>query len=284
MPKIALLQHSYKNTKENTISFCEKQIQIAAESGAKIVCFQELFCYPYFCQTVNESNFELAETIPGEISKKFSTIAAKFNLVLIIPYFEKRLNGLYNNTALVIDADGAMLGVYRKHHIPEDPGFHEKYYFSQGDGGYKVFNTKYGKISVLICWDQWYPEASRIVSLMGAEIIFYPTAIGILAGEESLQNQYIDAWETIQRASAIANGVFVASVNRVGVESKMKFWGNSFISDPFGKVISKSDNKSDEIIYADIDFNLITKTRIAWPFLRDRRIETYQLINQRALS
>lgn len=276
---IALVQHAYKDSLE----YIENNIKKAADQGAAIICLQELFSTPYFCRTIDPAHFDLAETFPGKLTRFFSALAKKYEVVLIVPFFEKRLKGLYHNSAFVVDADGSLLGIYRKQHIPDDPSFYEKYYFSPGDEGYKVFKTKYGTISVLICWDQWFPEAARTVALMGAEILFYPTAIGILNGEESCESKYMRAWKTIQQSHAIANGIYVASVNRVGQEGEIQFWGNSFVCDPFGEIISPASEKKETLILTEIDFDLITEVRHTWPFLRDRRTDTYPVLLRKAV-
>lgn len=276
---IALIQHAYKDSLE----YIETQIKLAADQGAAIICLQELFSTPYFCRTIDSSHFSLAESFPGKLSRFFSALAKKHEVVLIVPFFEKRLKGLYHNSAFVVDADGSLLGIYRKQHIPDDPSFYEKFYFSPGDEGYKVFKTKFGTISVLICWDQWFPEAARTVALMGAEILFYPTAIGILKGEESSESKYMQAWKTIQQSHAIANGVYVASVNRVGKEEEMDFWGNSFVCDPFGEIISPPSERKETLILTEIDYNLIDEVRHTWPFLRDRRPDTYPVLLRKAI-
>ncbi|EKD26790.1 MAG: hypothetical protein ACD_79C01014G0008 [uncultured bacterium] len=282
--KIACIQMSYKKNYEKTIKVTENLFVQACKKNAKIICFQELFHSDYFCQSIDEVNFSKAVSIPGELTQMFCALAKKFQVVVILPVFERRLEGLYSNSAAVINHEGKILDVYRKIHIPDDPCFYEKYYFSEGESGYKVFDTKYGKIAVLICWDQWFPEAARIVSLMGAQAIFYPTAIGIIKGEEKSSKKFCDAWKTIQRASAIANGVYVAAVNRTGEEGNLKFWGNSFICDPFGEVVTEGKSNKDEILYADLDYDAIAKTRHMWPFLRDRRVDTYKDIISKALA
>ena len=256
-------------------------IEKAAEGGARIILLQELFNSLYFCQQVDESNFDLAEAIPGPATEILGNLARKLQVVIVASLFEYRAPGLYHNTAAVLDADGSYLGKYRKMHIPEDPGFHEKYYFTPGDLGYKVFNTRYAKIGVLICWDQWYPEAARITATMGADLLVYPTALGGLSQESDEEmRDFVDAWEVIQRSHAIANGVFVASVNRTGTEGNIRFWGDSFVAGPFGKVLARAGS-GDEILYCDIDPGTIDKQRRTWPYLRDRRIESYGPILQR---
>jgi len=280
---ITLIQHSFKGNLNKTLEYVEDEIQKAASMGADIISLQELFFLPYFCNKVDDCNFKYAILKDDEIVKRFQSLAKKNEIVLIFPFFEKRMDGVYNNSALVIDADGTIIDIYRKQHIPDDPSFHEKFYFSQDDSGFKIFECKFGKIAVLICWDQWFPEAARIVTLMGAEIIFYPTAIGILPGEESLKSKYVDAWKTMGKAAAIANGVFVAMVNRVGQEGNINFWGESFICDPFGLVL-ESAGDDEKILSSTIDKKLIEETRIIWPFLRDRRIDSYKDILKRIIE
>jgi len=258
----------------------------AAQKGANIICLQELFNTLYFCNEHDEDNFDLAEAINGDLVLRASTLAKELDVVLILPFFEKRAQGLYHNSLVVIDADGSVLGSYRKMHIPDDPGFHEKYYFTPGDDetGFPVFETKFGKIGALICWDQWYPEAARISALKGAEIIFYPTAIGTLKRESRKQKKiFKDAWITIQRSHAIANGCFVAAVNRVGKESGTKFWGNSMVIGPFGELIEEGGEK-EEVIIAEIDLNAIESQRREWPFFRDRRIDMYDGVLKRIID
>lgn len=258
-------------------------IREAAIQGAQIICLQELFNTLYFCVDYNEEYFEWAEPLNGELVQSLQELAKELEVVIIAPFFERRAKGVYHNSLVVIDADGRVLGNYRKTHIPDDPGFYEKYYFTPGDEhtGFKVFDTRYGKVGTLICWDQWYPEAARITALKGADIIFYPTAIGTLATEgRKEQIEYRDAWETIQRSHAIANGCFVASVNRVGKESGSRFWGGSFVAGPFGQVLDKA-GKKEEILVTEIDLALIEKQRQAWPFFRDRRIDLYKPILKR---
>jgi N-carbamoylputrescine amidase len=256
-------------------------IREAAGCGARIILLQELFNALYFCQHVDENNFDLAEEIPGPATEVLGNLARELEVVIVASLFEYRAPGLYHNTAAVLDADGTYLGKYRKMHIPEDPGFHEKYYFTPGDLGYRVFNTRYAKIGVLICWDQWYPEAARITATMGADLLVYPTAIGGLSEESDEEmRDFVDAWEVIQRSHAIANGVFVASVNRTGTEGNIRFWGDSFVAGPFGKVLARAGS-GEEILYCDIDPGTIDKQRRAWPYLRDRRIESYGPILKR---
>jgi len=260
-------------------------IREAAAKGAQIVCLQELFRSLYFCDEELHENFSLAEPIPGPSTEELSKVAAETGVVIIASLFEKRAEGLYHNTTAVIDADGSYLGKYRKMHIPDDPGYYEKFYFTPGDLGYKVFRTRFATIGVLICWDQWYPEAARITGLMGAEILFYPTAIGwdITEKEEINQEQH-NAWETMQRSHAIANGVHVVSVNRVGREAGQQFWGGSFVSNPFGTLLYKADHDNETVHVQEINISQSDRYRTTWPFLRDRRIETYQPICKRYID
>ncbi len=262
-------------------------IRDAAKGGAQIICLQELFTSLYFCDVEDYENFKLAESIPGESTDAISKVAKELNVVIIASLFEKRTSGIYHNTTAVLDADGTYLGKYRKMHIPDDPAFFEKFYFTPGDLGYKTFETKYAKIGVLICWDQWYPEAARITSLMGAEILFYPTAIGWATAQDEKTNQeQYNAWQTIQRSHAVANGVHVVSVNRVGLEQNglMKFWGGSFVSNPFGNLLYLASHDKEENAVVEIDLEKTDFYRTHWPFLRDRRIDSYQPITKRFID
>ena len=282
--KIALVQMSWSRDRAVNDQKAEALIRQAADQGAQMVCLQELYRSEYFCQHFDENHFDLAEPIPGPTTLALSALASELEIVLISSLFEKRADGLYHNTAVVFDADGSNLGIYRKSHIPDDPSFFEKYYFTPGDTGYKVFDTRFGKIGVLICWDQWYPEAARLTALMGAQILFYPTAIGTLPDEDSdLRTQYMEAWETIQRSHAVANGCFVASVNRVGTEGNLTFWGDSFVAGPFGQYLARAGSE-ETILMAECDLSLIDKQRRTWPYLRDRRIDTYADITKRYLD
>jgi N-carbamoylputrescine amidase len=250
-------------------------ILAAAKQGAQIICLPELFLTQYFCQTEDPHNFSLAEPLPGPTSKILSNLAKELQIVLIVPLFEKRTQGIYHNTAIVIDIDGSIAGTYRKMHIPDDPCFFEKFYFTPGDTGFKSFSTRYGKVGVLICWDQWFPEAARLTVLSGAQFLFYPTAIGYQDEDAKVSPQQISAWETIQKSHAISNGVFLASVNRVGRENALTFWGKSFICNPFGEVIGQAENEP-QILIAKCPLSEIESTRQNWPFLRDRRVDAYQ--------
>jgi N-carbamoylputrescine amidase len=285
--KVGLVQMSCTNDAAQNIQKAIQGIQDAARDGAQIVCLQELFTSLYFCDVEDYENFKLAEAIPGPSTEILSKVAAENNIVIIASLFEKRAEGLYHNTTAVIDADGSYLGKYRKMHIPDDPAFYEKFYFTPGDLGYKVFKTKFAKIGVLICWDQWYPEASRITALMGAEILFYPTAIGWATSqdEDTNKDQY-NAWQIIQRSHAVANGVPVVSVNRVGYEQDgaMKFWGGSFVTNGQGKLLYLASHDQEETKVVSIDMKQSNEFRIHWPFLRDRRIDSYQPITKRYID
>lgn len=285
--KIGLVQSSCSNNIENNIEKAIEGIKKAASQGAQIVCLQELFTSLYFCDVENYDNFKIAETIPGPTTDRLEKIAAELNVVIVASLFEKRAKGLYHNTTAIIDADGQYLGKYRKMHIPDDPAYYEKFYFTPGDLGYKVFQTKYAKIGVLICWDQWYPEASRITALLGAEILFYPTAIGWASTQDEDTNiEQYNAWQTIQRSHAIANGVHTVSVNRVGYEQDgaMKFWGGSFVSNPFGTILKQASHENEEVMVVEIETEQSDSYRVHWPFLRDRRIDSYSPITKRFID
>ncbi|MDZ7714690.1 MAG: carbon-nitrogen hydrolase [Balneolaceae bacterium] len=278
---LGLIQHSCSENSQANISKAVDRIKEAAGQGAQVVLLQELFNTTYFCQNMDDSLFDLAQPIPGAVTEQLSSLADELNLVLVAPFFEKRAAGVYHNSLVVIDTDGTLMGTYRKKHIPDDPGFHEKYYFTPGDDDYQVFDTQYAKIGPLICWDQWYPEAARITALKGAELLVYPTAIGTLPDEdEATGTEFLEAWQTIQRSHAIANGCFVASVNRVGQEGDIKFWGHSFVAGPFGQMLVEAGTE-EEILITEIDLAKIEKQRQVWPFFRDRRIDTYKSILKR---
>ncbi len=266
-------------------------IRQAAAAGAQIVCLQELFSSLYFCDVEDQQNFGLAEAIPGPTTDALSEVAKALGVVIVASLFEKRAAGLYHNTTAVLDADGAYLGKYRKMHIPDDPGYYEKFYFTPGDAsaddpGYKVFETKFAKIGVLICWDQWYPEAARITTLMGAEVLFYPTAIGWDTNETNPaanQEQY-DAWQVVQRGHAVANGIHVVAVNRVGREADQQFWGGSFVSNPFGRLLYLAPHHQEVVHVQEIDLADTEYYRNTWPYLRDRRVDSYQPITKRYID
>jgi N-carbamoylputrescine amidase len=277
---IGLIQMACTNDPKQNLQNAVDSIREAAKKGAQIICLPELFLSNYFCQTENPENFSLAEPIPGPTSSLLAKLAKELEIVLIIPLFEKRTEGIYHNSAIVIDADGSLSGTYRKMHIPDDPGFYEKYYFTPGDNGFKSFPTRYGKIGVLICWDQWFPEAARLTALTGAQFLFYPTAIGYQESDRDESSHQIAAWETVQKSHAISNGLFLASVNRCGKEDDLTFWGRSFVCNPFGKVLQQADKNEAQIIIASCSLREIESTRQNWPFLRDRRIDTYQNLNK----
>ncbi len=283
--KVGLVQMSCTASKEENLAKAMVKVKEAAAKGAQIVCLQELFTSLYFCDVEDYDNFLLAECIPGPSTDALTKLAGELGVVIIASLFEKRTEGLYHNTTAVIDADGSYLGKYRKMHIPDDPGYYEKFYFTPGDMGYKVFKTKFATIGVLICWDQWYPEASRITALMGAEILFYPTAIGWAHTQDNATNtEQYNAWQTIQRSHAVANGVHVVSVNRVGNEAGMKFWGGSFVSNPFGSILYQASHDEEEVIVQELDMSKSDRYRTHWPFLRDRRIDSYAPITKRYID
>ncbi len=287
--KIGLVQtKSETDTVANLDATCQK-IREAAAKGAQIICTQELFRSQYFCREEDARLFDLAETIPGPSTDRLQPLAAELGVVIVASLFEKRTTGLYHNTAVVIDADGALLGLYRKMHIPDDPLFFEKFYFTPGDLGFKAFDTKFGRIATLICWDQWYPEAARLAAMSGANVIFYPTAIGWHPAEKAQYGEaQHDAWRTMQRSHAIANGIYVAAVNRVGFEGPadrgLEFWGASFVSDPFGRILAEASHDKEEILVVECDPAVMEEVRRNWPFLRDRRIDAYGPIVNRFLA
>jgi len=261
----------------------------AAQRGAQIICTQELFRSPYFCQTEDQRHFQLAEPIPGPSTDAFRKFAKQHRVVVIASLFERRAAGLYHNTAAIIDADGSLLGRYRKMHIPDDPLYYEKFYFTPGDLGFKAWQTRYARIGVLICWDQWYPEAARVTALQGAEILFYPTAIGWHPREKKKYGQLQhSAWETIQRSHAIANGCYVAVPNRVGHEklagAGIQFWGQSFVAGTSGEILARASANKEEILVVPLDLNQVDATRTQWPFLRDRRIDAYRSLTRRLVD
>lgn len=264
-------------------------VREAARRGAQIVCLQEMYRSPYFCREENADLFDWAETVPGPSTEAFAKVAKEHSLVIIVPIFEKRATGLYHNSAVILDADGSTLGLYRKMHIPDDPLFFEKFYFTPGDLGFRAFDTRYGRIATLICWDQWYPEGARLAALSGANILFYPTAIGWHPYEKATHGaSQRSAWQTIQRSHAIANGIYVAAANRIGFEGPpdngLEFWGSSFISDPFGVVVAEASIDNEEILIAECSTARMEEVRRGWPFLRDRRIDAYGPIVNRWLA
>ena len=283
--RIGLIQMSCDLKPEANLKKAIIRIGEAAQKGAQIICLQELFRSQYFCQSEDIELFKLAETIPGPSTDALSKVARQKKVVLVVSIFEKRVAGVYHNTAVVIDANGKIAGKYRKMHIPDDPLYYEKFYFTPGDLGFKTHNTAYGKVGALVCWDQWFPEAARLTALSGAQVLFYPTAIGWLPNEKKEVNEaQHSAWETIQRAHAIANGVYVAVVNRVGREGKLNFWGQSFVADPFGRIIARASADQEEVLITDCDLDKIDETRQNWPFLRDRRIDFYTPLSARFLE
>jgi N-carbamoylputrescine amidase len=286
--RVGLVQMSCTTDTAENLDRASVKIREAAARGAQIVCLQELFRSQYFCRVEDAHLFDLAESIPGPSTNVLGPLAKELGVVIVASLFERRAAGLYHNTAAVIDASGELMGIYRKMHIPDDPLFYEKYYFTPGDLGFRMFDTRFGRIAVLVCWDQWYPEAARIAALGGASILFYPTAIGWHPSEKAEfgEAQY-DAWRTIQRSHAIANGIYVAAVNRVGYEgspeSGLEFWGGSFVADPFGRVLSVASHEKEEILVVECDPRKMDDTRRNWPFLRDRRIDAYGPILNRML-
>ncbi len=284
--KLGLIQTSCSADPDTNLEKTLALVERAARRGAQIICTQELFRSQYFCQSEDHKNFKLAEPIPGPTTDAFCRLARKHRVVVIASLFEKRTAGVYHNTAAIIDADGSLLGRYRKMHIPDDPLYYEKFYFTPGDLGFKVWPTRYGKIGVLICWDQWYPEAARLTALQGAQILFYPTAIGWHPREKKkLGARQHDAWETIQRSHAIANGCYVAVVNRVGHEKLagkgIEFWGQSFVAGTSGEILAKAGADREEILIVPVDLAQVDDTRTHWPFLRDRRIDVYGNLTKR---
>jgi len=287
--RVGLIQMACSRDPSENLAKAEWRIREAAGKGAQIICLQELFRSQYFCREESAKLFDLAEPVPGPSTEALARLARELNVVVIGPVFEKRAPGVYHNTAAVIDAGGALLGLYRKMHIPDDPLYFEKFYFTPGDLGFRNFDTRYGRISTLICWDQWYPEAARLAALGGAEILFYPTAIGWHPSEKAqFGAAQHDAWRTIQRSHAIANGIFVAAVNRVGFEGPadhgLEFWGGSFVADPFGQVLAEASHDREETLVVECDRRRIDEVRRNWPFLRDRRIDAYSGILTRLID
>jgi N-carbamoylputrescine amidase len=290
--RIGLIQSACSANPEANLKQTLARAERAARQGAQIVCTQELFRSQYFCQSEDYKNFELAEPVPGSTTEAFCRLAKRRNVVIIASLFEKRAAGVYHNTAAVIDADGSLLGVYRKMHIPDDPLYFEKFHFTPGDTGFRAWPTRYGKLGVLICWDQWYPEAARLTALQGAEILFYPTAIGWHPREKAkIRAIQHDAWETIQRSHAVANGCFIAAVNRVGHETisgaggdGIEFWGQSFVAGTSGEILAKASADKEEILIVPLDLDQVDGARTHWPFLRDRRIDAYGDLTKRFVN
>jgi N-carbamoylputrescine amidase len=283
--RVGLVQMRCDPDPDANLARAVRGIESAVGRGATIVCLPELFRTQYFCQREDPAVFDLAEPIPGPSTAALARVAADRRVVIVASLFEKRTEGVFHNTAVILDANGTLAGVYRKMHIPDDPLYYEKYYFAPGDVGFRSFATDAGRIGTLVCWDQWFPEAARLTALHGAEILFYPTAIGWHPSEkERYGAAQVSAWETIQRGHAIANGVFVAAVNRVGSEGGLEFWGGSFLCDPFGRVVARAGSEGEEVLVADCDWSLIGETRRNWPFLRDRRIDAYDGLLKRYLD
>jgi len=290
--RLGLLQHACgadpSTNRQKTLALAQR----AAKQGAQIICTQELFTSQYFCQSEDHENFQLAETIPGPSTAAFQKLAKKYQVVIVASLFEKRTAGLYHNTAAIIDADGKLLGTYRKMHIPDDPLYYEKFYFTPGDLGFRTWQTRYGKIGVLICWDQWYPEGARLTAMQGAQILFYPTAIGWHPSEKKASGfKQHGAWEIIQRSHAVANGCYVAAVNRIGHEvlksvggDGIEFWGQSFVAGTSGEILTKASVDQEEILIVPVDLAQVDQTRTHWPFLRDRRIDAYGDITKRLID
>jgi N-carbamoylputrescine amidase len=287
--RIGLVQMRCTDNSETNLATAIRLTREAAKRGAQIVCLPELFRSLYFCQSEDHKHFELAEPVPGPTTEMLGKLAAELKIVLIASLFEKRAPGVYHNTAAVIDADGRFLGKYRKMHIPDDPRYYEKFYFTPGDLGFRVFPTRFGKLGTLVCWDQWYPEAARLTALSGAEVIFYPTAIGWHPTEKAQYGKaQHESWELMQRSHAVANGCYVISVNRTGFEGDasggIEFWGQSFAADPSGTVLVRASADQEEVLVVDVDLGLLDTVRTHWPFLRDRRIDAYGAITQRYLD
>jgi N-carbamoylputrescine amidase len=289
--KIAVIQLNLNNTPENNLKKCLQWVKDAAAKGAEVISLPELYSSHYFCQSENTDNFAYAEPLYSVSFKAFSELAKELGVVIIVPFFEKRMAGIYHNSAYIIDTDGTEAGLYRKMHIPDDPHFYEKFYFTPGDLGFKSNQTQKGKIGVLICWDQWYPEAARITALKGAEVLFYPTAIGWHPKEKAQygENQY-NAWMNVMKGHAVANGIYVAAANRIGLEKYLpdtdglEFWGASFIAGPQGEILAQASHDKEEILIAEVDLDLQENVRQNWPFFRDRRIDAFGDITKRALD
>jgi N-carbamoylputrescine amidase len=280
--RIAVIQTTCTEDVKGNVEQTVKLIGESAKQGAQLICLQELFAGLYFCQSEDHEQFNLAESIPGPTTARICQAASENNVVVVAGIFERRAPGLFFNSAAVIEADGSLLGIYRKMHIPDDPNFYEKFYFTPGDLGFKSFSTSVGNVGVCICWDQWFPEAARLTAMQGAEILVYPTAIGWQAPEKA---QYGDAqrnaWQTVMRSHAIANGVFLAAPNRVGVESNIEFWGSSFVADPYGNLLAIAGSERPETLIVECDLSLIETARTHWPFFRDRRIDAYGDLTKR---
>ncbi len=285
---VALVQMACGAAPRENLGSAVAKVEEAAGRGARVVCLPELFRSQYFCQTEDAALFDLAESIPGPSTEALGKVAGQLNVVIIVPVFERRTAGLYHNSVVVVDSDGSIAGLYRKMHVPDDPAYYEKFYFTPGDKGFQAIQTSAGKIGTLICWDQWYPEAARLTTLQGAEMLFYPTAIGWHLSEKAQEGEsQRNAWQTIQRSHAIANGVFVAAANRVGHEKPdtggdgIEFWGSSFLCDPFGTVVAEASIDKEEILLAEVNVGRVEEVRRNWPFLRDRRVDAYSGLTKR---
>jgi len=280
--RAGLIQMTCGDDPNVNLSRSIERIHEVAGEGAQVVCLQEVFNTQYPCQTEDHAKFELAEAIPGPTTVTIQKVAKELGVVVVVPLFEKRTHGLYHNSAVVVDADGSIAGLYRKMHIPDDPLYYEKFYFTPGDLGFAAFQTKFAKVGVCICWDQWYPEAARLTAMHGAELLFYPTAIGWIPGEREVYgaSQY-SAWQTMMRSHAIANGLFVGAPNRVGIEGEIQFWGGSFLADPYGNVVAQATHDGEATVIASCDLALINTARTHWPFFRDRRIEAFGDLQKR---
>ena len=286
--KIALVQMACGDVPKENLGSAVAKVEEASRRGAGVVCLPELFRSRYFCQKEDAALFDLAEPVPGPSTEALGKVAGQLNVVIIVPVFERRTAGIYHNSVVVVDSDGSIAGLYRKMHVPDDPAYYEKFYFTPGDRGFQAIRTSVGKIGTLICWDQWYPEAARLTTLQGAGMLFYPTAIGWHPSEKAQEGEsQRSAWQTIQRGHAIANGVFVAAVNRVGHEKSdaggdgIEFWGSSFVCDPFGTVLAEASIDKEEILFAEVNMGRVEEVRRHWPFLRDRRVDAYGGITKR---
>jgi len=289
--KVGLVQMAMSPDPAANVEKAVARVEEAARRGADVVCLPEMYRTPYFCQREDASLFDLAEDVPGPSSRRFQEVARASGVAVVVPIFERRAPGLHHNSALLVDADGSLKGIYRKMHIPDDPAFYEKYYFAPGDLGFRAFDLRAGRVGTLICWDQWYPEAARLTALQGATVLLYPTAIGWHPAEKAAHGAaQRDAWRTVQRGHAIANGVYVAAVNRVGFEpgapgqDGLEFWGSSFLCDPFGVVLAEASTDGEEILLGEVDVGRIEEVRRSWPFLRDRRVDAYQGIDRRFID
>ena len=289
--QVGLVQMAMSADPQENVEKAAARVADAARKGAQVVCLPELYRSPYFCQKEDAALFDLAETVPGPSTERLAKVAREHGVAVVVPIFERRAPGLYHNSAVILDADGRTAGLYRKMHIPDDPAFYEKFYFTPGDLGFRAFDTRHGRIGTLICWDQWYPEGARLTALQGATILFYPTAIGWHPHEKAQHGAaQRDAWRTIQRGHAIANGCWVAAVNRVGHEKQvpgeagLEFWGTTFLCDPFGVVVAEASTDQEEILVAEVDVARMEEVRRGWPFLRDRRIDAYGDVQKRFID